>query len=171
MPSKTDRTSTPPEPPNAFDRRFLTRLDERDEPPTAGEADVAGPWHILELPGRGHGLFREGEHPARGHRPYAVFHDRWLALLAAAVLPGTGRDPLFLLTHEPDPEGFAFQLDSGEVVGYCENFDQPLTDALHVLVSVLRAPLSLANELEAAGSITLDRTGAILDARIAATSL
>jgi hypothetical protein len=170
MHSDDDRTSTPSELPNAFKSLFLTLLNQRDEPPTAGEADVAGPWHIRELPGRGFGLFREGEDPTRGFRPYAVFHDRWLALLAAAVLPGTGRDPILLLDPEDGPEGFAFHLDSGEVVGYCENFDQPLKDALHVIVSVLRAPLSLANELEAAGSITLGRTGVILDARVAAAA-
>src|ERR1041384_7915174 len=138
MPSKQNGTSTPSEPterPNAFDRRFLTRLDEHDEPPHAGEADTAGPWNILEVPGRGFGLFREGEDPARGFRPYAVFHDRWLALIAAAVLPGTGRD------------------------------------AIHAVVSVLRSPRSLADELEAAGSITLDRSGAILDVRVASEAV
>ena len=33
---------------NAFSPSFLRRLGERDEPPAAGEADVAGPWHVLE---------------------------------------------------------------------------------------------------------------------------
>jgi hypothetical protein len=171
MPSNDDRISTPSEPAeprNAFDRRFLNRLDEHDEPPHAGEADTAGPWNILEVPGRGFGLFREGEDPARGYRPYAVFHDRWLALIAAAVLPGTGRDPFVHLDPEAGPEGFDFLLDDGEVVGQCECFDQPFCDAIHAVVSVLRSPLSLAHELEAAGSITLDRSGAILDARVAA---
>jgi hypothetical protein len=172
MPGTNDRTSTSStrsERPNAFNRRFLDRLDELDEPPLAGEADVAGPWFILEVPGRGFGLFREGEDPARGYRPYAVFHDRWLALIAAAVLPGTGRDPFVHLNPEAGPEGFDFLLDDGEVVGQCENFDQPFCDAIHAVVSVLRSPRSLADELEAAGSITLDRSGAILDARVAAS--
>jgi hypothetical protein len=171
MPGKKDRSSTPfapSEPPNAFNRLFLTLLDERDEPPTAGEADTAGPWGIVEVPGRGFGLFRDGESPGRGFRPYAVFHDRWLALIAAAVLPGTGRDPFVHLAPEPGPEGFAFLLDDGEVVGHCENFDQPFCDAIHAIVSVLCSPRSLADALEAAGSITLERSGAILDARVAA---
>jgi hypothetical protein len=47
--------------PNAFSPSFLHRIAERDEPPTVGEADVAGPWRIVELPGRGFGLFRDGE--------------------------------------------------------------------------------------------------------------
>jgi len=83
--------------PNAFSQLFLSRLAERDEPPTAGDADVAGPWRIEPVVwrgGHGFGLFRLGEGLARGFTPVAVFPSRWLALIAAAVLPGTGRDPL-----------------------------------------------------------------------------
>ena len=47
--------------PNAFNTAFLGRLAERDEPPTAGDADVAGPWRIEPIPGHGFGLFRVGE--------------------------------------------------------------------------------------------------------------
>src|ERR1700750_207056 len=89
---------------NAFSPSFLSRIHQRDEPPTAGEADVAGPWHVEEIPGRGHGLFRAGESRERGFAPYAVFHGRCLALLAAAVLPGTGRDAAFRLALEKGPE-------------------------------------------------------------------
>src|SRR5436305_11295663 len=85
---------------NAFSPSFLHRIGERDEPPTAGEADVAGPWRVVELPGGSFGLFRIGESPERGYRPAAVFRRRWLALLAAAVLPGTGRDAAFRLQKE-----------------------------------------------------------------------
>jgi hypothetical protein len=65
---------------NAFSPSFLHRISQRDEPPTAGEADVAGPWRILEMPGRRFGVFRLGESPERGRRPTAVFRERWLAL-------------------------------------------------------------------------------------------
>jgi hypothetical protein len=44
---------------NAFTHPFLQRLGELDEPPSAGEADVAGPWDVEEIPG--FGLFRKGE--------------------------------------------------------------------------------------------------------------
>src|SRR6185436_373168 len=91
--------------PNAFTQLFLRRLGERDEPPTAGDADVAGPWRIEPVPGLGFGLFRIGESLARGHAPAAVFPSRWLALLAAAVLPGTGRDPLLRIDPQPDADG------------------------------------------------------------------
>jgi hypothetical protein len=155
---------------NAFSPSFLHCIGERDEPPTAGEADAAGPWRVLELPGRGFGLFRIGESPARGHRPAAVFRQRWLALLAAAVLPGTGRDAAFRLQKGSGPEGFAVETgNGGEVVGHLELFDQNLMEALHVVESLLRSPEALAGLLEAAGQVALERAGAILDERVPET--
>jgi hypothetical protein len=44
-------------------------------------------------------------------------------------------------------------------------FDERLVDALHVVEMVVRSPLSLANLLEGAGSLALERAGAILDER------
>ena len=69
----------------------------------------------------------------------AVFPSRWLALLAAAVLPGTGSLHLF---------------------------DEPLVDALNVAIHLLQAPESLAGLLEAAGAVALERCDAILDERM-----
>src|SRR5829696_7876190 len=94
--------------PNAFTPSFLGRLAERDEPPTAGDADVAGPWRIEPIVwngGHGFGLFRVGESLARGFAPTAVFPSRWLALLIVGILPGTGKDPLLLLSQQPDTHG------------------------------------------------------------------
>ena len=73
---------------------------------TAAEADVAGPWLVEKIPGAGWGFYRVGEAPARGFIPAAVFLDRFLALLAAAVIPGTGRDrllPTRRLAPVPEP--------------------------------------------------------------------
>jgi hypothetical protein len=89
---------------NIFVKEFLARLGERNEPPSATEADVAGPWAIEELRYTCYGLYRRGESSVRGHRPAALCKDRALALLAAAALPGTGRDPLFHLQKDPTPE-------------------------------------------------------------------
>ena len=149
--------------PNAFSSRFLRRFNQRDEPLTAGEADAAGPWFIEEIPAVGYGLFRAGESLGRGFRPAAVFPDRWLALVAAAVLPGTGRDPLFRLATEPDASGYGVALDDGAVVGHLDLFDEPLMEAVNVAVSLVRSPWSLAYLLEAAGPLCLERCGAILD--------
>ncbi|HYU31414.1 MAG TPA: hypothetical protein VEW48_04570 [Thermoanaerobaculia bacterium] len=87
---------------NAFTPEFLQRIGERDEPLTAAEAGVAGPWAVEEMPGVGWGLYRAGEGAERQFRPYGVFRDRAVALLFAAVLPGTGRDKAFRLRKEPE---------------------------------------------------------------------
>ena len=153
--------------PNAFSSSFLQSFLERDEPPTAGEADLAGPWRIEEIPGRGFGLFRAGEGSARRGRPAAVFPDRWLALLAAAVLPGTGRDPLLTLRKDAEAQGFGVALDDGTVAGHFALFDENLRDAMNTAIALLRSPESLAWLLEAAGPLALERCGAILDERVA----
>jgi hypothetical protein len=149
---------------NAFSPSFLEQFLERDEPPTGAEADVAGPWHVEPIPGLGFALFRAGESLGRGFRPAAVFPDRWLALLAAAVLPGTGRDAFLRLNKEEDAQGFGVVLDDGEIVGHFELFDESLLDAINVLVGLARSPQSLAYLLEAAGPAALERCGAILAA-------
>jgi hypothetical protein len=93
----------------------------------------------------------------------AVFPDRWLALLAKAVLPGTGRDRLLSLSKEAGPRGYGVTLDDGAVVGWFELFDEPLLDGMNAAVALLRLPESLACLLEAAGGLALERCGAILD--------
>jgi hypothetical protein len=157
-------------PSNAFTSTFLDRFSERDEPPTAGEADAAGPWFVEPIPGLGFGLFRAGESLARGFRPAAVFPDRWLALLAAAVLPGTGRDDLLRLEKEPDSLGYGVVLDDGELAGHFELFDEPLLDAMNAAVALVRSPWSLAYLLEAAGPLALERCGSVLDRWVSETA-
>jgi hypothetical protein len=160
----SDETNTPP-PPNAFDPGFLKRIAQVDEPATGAEADVAGPWHLAEIPGTGFGLFRLGETRDRRFQATAIFHDRSHALIAAAVLPGTCRDAAFRLALEPEEAGFALTDRAGDTVGHFNLFDENLRDALHVVETILRSPEALANLLEAAGSLALERAGAILDQR------
>ena len=152
---------------NAFTPEFLRRIGERDEPLTAAEADVAGPWVVEKMPGVGWGLYRAGEGAARQFRPYGVFRDHAVALLFAAVLPGTGRDKAFRLRKEPEGAGYAVEsAPDGRVIGYLALFDEPLGDAAHVVECLVRRPESLAQLLEAAGGLALERSGAILDARV-----
>jgi hypothetical protein len=110
MSSESDRRQG-----NAFTVDFLKRLDEIGEPDGAHEADVAGPWAIrpvLYRGGTGFAVLREWESlqeqgaGGAGDVPYAVFRRREMALLAAAVLPATGRELLFRLDTEADAEGF-----------------------------------------------------------------
>lgn len=152
---------------NAFTHPFLQRLGELDEPPSAGEADVAGPWEVEEIPGCGFGLFRAGESWPRGFPPVAVFGRRPVALLAAAVLPGTGRDAGFKLHKDADAAGYAVE-SAGEIAGHVALFDERLVDALHVVEMIARSPLSLANLLEGAGALALERAGVILEERFPA---
>ena len=51
--------------------------------------------------------------------------------------------------------------------GFLQLFDEKAVDALNVLIHLIQAPESLAYVLEAAGSVTLERCGAILDERAA----
>jgi hypothetical protein len=153
---------------NAFHPEFLKALGERDEPVTAAEADVAGPWLVEEIRGLGWGLYRDGEGLARGFVPTAIFPDRALALLAAAVLPGTGREKTLQLRSEGSPDGYEVVLgEGGEAVGRLRLFDEPLVDALNVVLHLVRSPRSLAYLLEAAGGVALERCGTILDSRVA----
>jgi hypothetical protein len=96
----------------------------------------------------------------------AVFRRRWLALIAAAVLPGTGREAAFRLQKNSGPEGFAVESPDGEILGHLELFDERLVDALHCGESLLRAPRSLADLLEAGGQVALERAGTILEERV-----
>jgi hypothetical protein len=164
---RSSRKRTPSLPRNAFAADFLKLFEERDEPPTGPEADVAGPWRVEPIPALGWGLFRAGESLTRGFRPAAVFPERWLALLAAAVLPGTGRDAFLHLSTEPDSEGFALTLDDGTAAGHTELFDPPLVEALNTVVAVVRSPWCLACLLEAAGPVALARCGALLERWVA----
>jgi hypothetical protein len=157
--------STPSSSRNAFSPLFLRRLGRRDEPPTAGEADLAGPWRVEEIPGRGWGLFRLGESPEEVP-PFAVTPSPWLAWVLAAVLPSLGRDAAYRLDKERGSEGFAVRDGAGQVVVYLGLFDPNLVEALNWADGLLRSPESLAWLLEGAGSVALERAGAILEGRV-----
>jgi hypothetical protein len=159
MRSEKDRSTLFPS--NAFDETFLAAIDQLDEPMTAAEAEAAGPWALLPMPGGGWGLFRRGQSPERGDVPVATFRLREKALLAAAVMPGTGRDRLFRLAPDASSEGFALT-SSGGPEGHVRLFDENLRDALHVAECLVRSPEALARLLEAAGGIALRETGRLL---------
>jgi len=154
-------TPRPSQPSNAFTPEFLARLDQQDEPLTAAQADVAGPWIVVPIPSPGWAILRRGESLAAGDVPRAVFHHRERALLAAAVLPGTGFDRLFRLQHERGPEGYAVE-SGGQVVGYLRNYDPELVTALHTAESLARLPECLTRVLEASGAVALETAGRLL---------
>ena len=159
MQDPQDRST--PRPSNAFTPEFLSRLNQRDEPLTAAQADAAGPWIVQILPSPGWAVLRRGESLAAGDRPTAVFRERERALLAAAVLPGTGFERLFRLQHERSPEGYAV-VSGGEVVGHLERYDPEMLAALHTAEVFARLPESLARLLEASGAVALASAGRLL---------
>jgi hypothetical protein len=93
---------------------------------------------------------------------------RGLALLAAAVLPGTGRDAAFRLHRASGPDGFAIETgNGGELAGHSKLFDERLIEALHVVERLVRSPEALVHVLEAAGPLVLERAGAVLNEQMA----
>src|SRR3954447_6154480 len=147
-----------PRPSNAFPPEFLARLDQQDEPLTAAQADVAGPWIVVPIPSPGWAVLRRGESLAAGDIPRAVFRERERALLAAAVLPGTGFDRLFRLQQERSPEGYAL-VAGGEVVGRLQQYNPELLAAMHTAEVFARVPETLARLLEASGAVALASAG------------
>ena len=163
-PTPPDRSNPSDPPAHAFTSEYLELLSHRDEPVTAAEADIAGPWH-LEQHTQGWAVLRKGESLEKGSRPMAVFAKRDAARLAAAVLPGTGRRLRYKLGDEPDSLlGFPV-LDAGEVVGHMQFFDQDFLAALNVVDALVSIPGDLAWVIDAAGGLALDHAGRIALAR------
>jgi hypothetical protein len=156
-------------PANAFVEEYLALLDERDEPITAAEADYAGPWDVDQPPSGGHAVLRAGQSLHRGDEPYAVFTLLEVAQMAAATLPGTGREKRYRLGRDEEPGRGYPVLRAGEVVGYVRLFDEDLVAALNVLDALLASPYDFAWLLEAAGGVALQHVGRISMARATGT--
>lgn len=108
MRSRTDSTSPrPSSPPNAFAPGFLEQLQEVEEPPTASEAELAGPWKREAVPGHpgAVAVLRVWESLGEGDVPELVFVHEEGAALGAVVLPLIEREPLVHLGSEPVPDG------------------------------------------------------------------
>jgi hypothetical protein len=171
--ANTSHTAAPPPrrrpAPNAFRAGFLARLDDRDEPGSASEAESDGPWVVVEcdLQGEpGFAVLRQWEHPARDD-PRAWFKHRELALVTAALLPALGKDPWFQVAIGAGPHGHRLE-QRGELVGYLAIYDDRLRDALHVAECLIRSPTGLANLLLGASPLALALIGTILGRHVAA---
>ena len=147
-------------PRNAFDPSFLERLREMDDPSTAGEGELSGPWKIVELE-EGYGLFRAWESPEAGHQPYVVCGERERALLFLSILPACGRAALYRASGPRGPRGFPLESD-GAVVGSVQVFDETLLLLAHGAEYLVRSPLALAGLLRAAGPLVMRQVGEIV---------
>jgi hypothetical protein len=156
---------------NAFSEEFLRRFEQEDEPPSAAEADVAGPWEVhsssMAAGREAFGVWRLGERPEWGDAPAGLFIDRSTALLAAVVRPFVGRDPFYELGRERWTGGFPL-LRQGVAVGWIDLFDQDWAFGLNVLERFTRSPEALATLMAAAGPLALERAGRILRLRVMA---
>lgn len=151
--------------PNAFAPEFLDHFAEHDEPATSLEASTCGPWRVVALGLERWGVVQDGE-PSRR----AVFTDRELALLAAAMLPASGRAARLVLASEAQAQGFPVSALGGgskaETVGWLTTFDAEALGCLHAGLHLAMSPPSLALLLEATGPTALRRAGAILAERL-----
>lgn len=164
MPSCAQHSSRPPAPPPAppsspsiFSSEFLAGLRERDEAPTALEADLSGPWRTDPVPGRPGcvGVLRAWESLEDGDQPRAVFSEEELAMLCVVALPLVGREPLFHLGTEAGAQGYPVMAVDGErgpvECGALALFEPEVVSTLHVLQGLVRSPAALAALIEAAG--------------------
>ena len=147
--------------PNAFTPEFLDHLAELDEPATALEASTSGPWRVVALTPELWGVLQDGD-----STPRARFKERDLALLAAAMLPATGRSARLVLFDESEARGFPVGASSqgatDEPMGWLTTFDAETLELMNAALHLLLSPASLALLLEAAGSTALRRAGALL---------
>ncbi len=154
---------------NIFRRKFLTSLSEhRNDVPTLCEALTAGPWNVSPVTHGGRtewALRRESD-----SEPLARLRFWETALLLAAVLPGSGRHPLYALR----PKGNKSELVTsfGEQgftrIGELELLDTEILTHLHTAHCLLASQESLAWLLMAAPPQTLERAGQIVAQRLRA---
>jgi len=134
-----------------FSPDYLEHLAQREPEGTAyAQAELAGPWVVQEQE-RGFAVQREA---APEHRePDAVFFDREIALLVAAILPALGRDRRFQIEASETGTGLDVVIPAAgrfEKVGWLPGDRPDLVEALNVVEWLMRSPRSLSFVIEAA---------------------
>jgi hypothetical protein len=157
-----------PTPPNAFTPEYLEEVRGQNEPLTAAESEFAGPWKVEPVAGRPGlvAVVRQWESLEAGDEPFALFWHEEQARRCAAILPAVGREPLFALGDEPEPEGFPLVHVYGEqgpqVAGWLTRSHPEVLAALHLAEVLARRPLDLAEIAATAGGGALGQIGRIL---------
>ena len=115
-------------------------------------------------------VLRAWEDLDRGDHPEGLFWHEEPATLLAIALPLLGREPLFALSNEESPEGFAVEAVYGEqgsqVAGWLRSHEPRVIDTLHVLEGIVRSPAMFAALLDAAGPGAEAQVGRILARKI-----
>ena len=155
-------------PSNAFTPEYLEEVRGRDDVLTADEAEYAGPWKVVPVPGRPGlvAVVREWESLEAGDAPFAVFLHEEQARRCAATLPGLGREPLIVLREEPEADGYpmvhVFGQHGPQVCGWLTRFHPGVAQALHVTEALARRPGDLAAVVASAGGIAVEQVGRVL---------
>lgn len=176
MRSRRHSSSGVSTPPNAFSPDFLEILQAGDEPLTAAEADLAGPWKREAVPGHpgAVAVLRDWESQDEGDVPEAVFRYEESAGICAAILPLVEREPLFHLGETPVQDGpfpgaypatAVFGEQGPQVVAWSRRYQPRLFFVLHVIEGLIRAPQILAEVNRAAGGGALAQVGRYLAAK------
>lgn len=146
---------------NVFHSTFLDWLAIETLPDqvaeATAEADGSGPWQVRPR-GEKWVVVTEGE-----PEPAVIAASYDTALLAASLLPSTGRSPLVRLGETATAEGFPLLAGNGDLLGHSQFLNVDLGRAMHVIECLRRSPLDYARVLYAARGITLSRAGRILN--------
>jgi hypothetical protein len=170
-PDCTSRTpSSPATPlPTVFTPTFLQRVRRLQNPPSARQASLSGPWEVEAVPTREHGrqfvVSRRAEPFHEGGSVFGVFPSRTAALATAAVLPSVGAPMGLHLNGNGHRLGHALH-DGPEFLGHLARAETRLLPRLHVVRCLLADPGALALLLEAAGPEALALLGRELHRRI-----
>jgi len=147
---------------NAFSDEYLAALREKDEPPSAADGDLVGPWRVREQ-GEKFYIFREWESFETGHTPVAELANRDDALIFVTALRAIAGPASYRVRNPsaPGSEGCDVERE-GEVVAHFPYRREEWLVAAHVLVYLTRSPADLAMLLETSGSQVQEMAGEIL---------
>jgi hypothetical protein len=166
----------------ATHKRFRVPAWTEEEPLTAAEADLAGPWKLEPLhPDAGWpgavAVLRLWESVEKGDVPEAVFLHQETAALCVALLSLIEREPLFHLHDQPTAAAplaggyliLSMYGEQGPVVrGWLRRYRPEVTAGLHLLEGLVRSPFHLAALGDAAGGGALTHLGRLLAELLAA---
>lgn len=152
----------PSKPLNAFSPEYLAALRKKDEPVTAADADVTGPWTLREHESKFY-IFREWESFETGHAPQAEFTTREEGLLFVTALRAIAADPVLHVREPAAPGAPACEVEqAGRVMARLAYRREEWLVAAQVLMFLARSPADLALLFEVAGSQMQEMAGEIL---------
>jgi hypothetical protein len=170
-PDCTSRTSSSSAttPSTVFTPAFLERIRRLQNPPSARQASLSGPWEVESVPTRENGrrfvVSRRAEPFSQGGSVFGVFPSRTAALATAAVLPSVGAPMGLHLNGNGHRLGHALH-DGPEFLGHLARADERFLPRLHTVRCLLADPGALALLMEAAGPEALAILGRELHRRV-----